>query len=348
MSPVVNGRGRVLVLDWGKGPILTHIASALGELGFEIVMQPRLGNNQEEILAVIEQHRPNLCVTRQRLYRNMEKVSHRLDEIECPRLIVDLGVWPHYGTYIADSRGENAASSVAGRLEWLERDREIRLRADCHAPDVAAMRATLREWAAVAEEGRGEFGLDLPESFSLLVLQREGDQVLVHDAPRQWRDPGEVARAAIKEAKHLGGFVVIKPHPQTALQMEIDPEGNHHRIVSGFKPGHSNDLQLAWLLARARNVITVNSTVHFQTLALEKPTTCLGSGWFTGNGVVLETDSLTEAYGNESVSPLAERYLRHLMSRQMAISRFAEPEALDRLMDWIQRCDTVGEAVARA
>ena len=84
--------------------------------------------------------------------------------------------------------------------------------------------------------------------------------------------------------------------------------------------------------------------MHFQTLALEKPTACLGSGWFTGNGVVLETDSLTDAFANEVVFPLAERYLRHLMSRQMAISRFAEPAALERLIDWIQRCDALSMA----
>ncbi len=51
-------------------------------------------------------------------------------------------------------------------------------------------------------------------------------------------------------------------------------------------------------MVHARNNIVVNSTGHFQTLALGLPTARLGRGWFTGNGVVLETENLADAFAN--------------------------------------------------
>ena len=92
-------RGPALVLHWGKGPILTHIESALCDLGYDTFALTRSTEDIPEIVRSIEQRRPGLCITRQRLYDNMSEVSQALAACGCRTLFVDLGVWPHYGSY---------------------------------------------------------------------------------------------------------------------------------------------------------------------------------------------------------------------------------------------------------
>jgi len=177
-------------------------------------------------------------------------------------------------------------------------------------------------------------GLDVSLPFTLLVLQREGDAVLTHDAPKQWRDPVAVVTAAVTAAERTGGFVVIKPHPQSNAAFPLPEIGTNHRLLLGGKSGPENDLALAWWMSRAQNVVTVNSTCHCQSLALGVPTACLGRGWFSENHVVLETDSMEEALLNRTRCD-GGPYLTHLLSRQLRRVEYADPVKLGELIDWV-------------
>ncbi len=331
--------GAALILDWGGGPILDHLAESLNALGYEVFRQTRFAQDIPEIVRKIERHQPVLCMARQRLYSNLEQVTRALASIACRTLFVDFGVWPHYRTYLMDETGENATSSMVGNLHALDADPGIRAQVDGHRNEVSRIKDTLLQRAGAASSRRKELGLESLDSYSLLILQREGDQVLTHDAPKRWRDPSALAKAAVAEATRANRFVVVKPHPLAGLDLGLPSEGPHHRIVSRFKDDSDNDLQLAWLMAHARNAIMVNSTCHFQTLALGIPTVCLGRGWFSGNGVLVEANDLTDALAVETAKP-SERYLCHMMSRQMPISQFAHPASLHRLMQWLWRCGT--------
>jgi len=157
------------------------------------------------------------------------------------------------------------------------------------------MRDTLLERSEAASASWEELDLAGLDSHSLLILQRPGDQTLLCDAPKAWRDPNELARAAIAEAERANRFVVIKPHPMSSDEIDLPARSPHHRVVTAFRCGADNDAQLAWLMAHADNAVMVNSTAHFQTLALGIPTACLGRGWFSENGVVRETADLRRA-----------------------------------------------------
>ncbi|NLT69215.1 MAG: hypothetical protein GXX91_00810 [Verrucomicrobiaceae bacterium] len=342
--PKRNPKGAALILDWGKGPILDNIAESLKALGHDVFRQGRSAQSIPEIVRRIERHQPVLCVARQRLYHDMEQVARSLASIDCRTLFVDFGVWPHYKTYLMDVTGENAASSMVGNLHALDADSEIRAQVDSYRDEVSRIRDTLLERANAASSRQATLGLESLGSYSLLILQREGDQVLVHDSPKCWRDPSALAKAAVAEAERTNRFVVVKPHPMTDPDLGLPSEGPHHRVVSGLKSGSDNDLQLAWLMAHARNAVMVNSTCHFQTLALGIPTACLGRGWFSDNDVVTETDDLAAALAVESVKP-GERYLCHMMSRQMPVPQFANPLSLRKLMQWLWRCSMASKHV---
>jgi hypothetical protein len=333
--------GKALVLDWGNGPILDHIAEALSKLGNTVIRHPRSGPKRADIIHLIERERPNLCVTRQRLYIQDAKVNEALVAVDCRTLFVDFGVWPHYQTSLMDCAGDNAASSITGNLARLDSDSAIRARADLYEPEVARMRDTLLKRAEEASSRPKEFGLEGLGEYSLLVLQRGGDQVLIHDGPKAWRNPKTLALSVIAEAERTNRFVVVKPHPMSAKDFDLAPESAHHRVVDGFRCGTQNDRQLAWLMVNANNAIMINSTAHFQTLALGVPTVCLGRGWFSDNGVVVEAGNLTDALSATTALPGAERYLCHMLSRQMPVAKFGDPTSLEDLMQWLLRCGSM-------
>jgi hypothetical protein len=335
---------KTLILDWGNGPVLDHIAAALSKLGHTVIRHPRSGPKRADIIHLIERERPNLCVTRQRLYIQDARVNEALVAVGCRTLFVDLGVWPHYQTYLMDCAGDNAASSIVGNLARLESDPAIRASADLYEPEVARMRDALLKRAEEASSRPKELGLEDLRDYSLLVLQRGGDQVLIHDGPKAWRNPKTLALSVIAEVERTNRFVVVKPHPMSADDFDIAPEGPHHRVVDGFRCGALNDRQLAWLMVNANNAIMINSTAHFQTLALGVPTVCLGRGWFSDNGVVVEAGNLKDALSATTALPGAERYLCHMLSRQMPVAKFGDPTSLEDLMQWVLRFGSVGES----
>jgi len=338
---ITKPAGKALILDWGRGPILDHFAAALTKLGHTVIRHPRSEANTTDIIHQIERERPSLCVARQRLYTQDARVKEALAAVACRTLFVDFGVWPHYKTYLMDCAGDNAASTMAGRLASLDSDSVIRARADLHVPEVRRMRDTLCKRAEEASLKPNDFGLEGLEDYSMVVLQRGGDQVLIHDGPKAWRAPKTLALALIAEAERTNRFVVVKPHPMSAKDFDIPPEGPHHRVVDGFRCGTQNDRQLAWLMVNANNAIMINSTAHFQTLALGVPTVCLGRGWFSGNGVLVEAENPTDVLSISTALP-GERYLCHMLSRQMPITKFADPASLEDMMQWVVRCGSIG------
>lgn len=326
--------GLALILDWGQNPVLRYIGNVLEALGWETRRLQRGFDHIPSIVAEIETHRPALLINQQRLYPELAPILAAAGRCGTQQLVLDLGVWPHYETFLLDSRGDNASSAVLGGIRRLEEVMGGSPRLLHASAELAAMRRVLRERAETASRVRRRLGLDVSNDFSLLILQREGDAVLFHDAGEQWQDPAEVAAAAVAAAEATGRFVVIKPHPQSERSYPFAEIGTNHRLLRSGMPGADNDLALAWWMSRARNVITVNSTCHFQSLALGVPTSCLGRGWFTGNEVVLEADSMEEALRNRTRRD-ANTYLRHLLARQLRLDEFADPMEFSALMEWV-------------
>jgi len=269
----------------------------------------------------------------------MNEVEKALRRHRSKLLVVDFGVWPHYQSLIMDTGGGNAGSSLVGTIGDLKNNEAISREVLKFLPSLKAMREELRENAQIVESQRDAFGVDGLGEFSLLTLQRKGDQTLLLDCPPQWREPEALARAAIKEAERARRFLVIKLHPMQEGHTKLELKGPYHRVVTTGKYDEFNSRQLAWLLANARNVIMANSSTHYQSLALGRPTVCLGRGNFTGNGVVEEVNSIEEIF-DHTYPRESDEYLCHVLSRQRLVDEFQSPEELGRLVSWVLQCDS--------
>ncbi len=93
-----------LMLDWGKGRVLDHIAASLSKLGYRVLRQDRATPDTSEIIRLIEQVRPDLTITRQRFYRGMDRVTNAIQENGGQALFIDLGVWPEWHGFKQVSR----------------------------------------------------------------------------------------------------------------------------------------------------------------------------------------------------------------------------------------------------
>ena len=104
-------------------------------------------------------------------------------------------------------------------------------------------------------------------------------------------------------------------------------------------------------MVHARNNIVVNSTCHFQTLALGIPPPVSGAAGLPATAwcwrpKIWQTPSPIKTARD------GERYLHlcHLMSRRMAVPDFANPSKLESLMEWLTTCDdvlTAGDSAMR-
>jgi len=321
---------RLLALPWGKPQWVDAVARALRKAGYHTDSYPRgQAPMREQATGYIRQHRPRFLWTWQRPFGGpIKAVLQVAREHGVTPVYGDFGLWPHYATAIFDPAGENAASSLVGALDALEADPVERAAADGAASQLADMRAAIWGRAGEAETRLDELGLaDLPPTFALLTLQRN-DKVLDLDADAAYRAHAKVAQMVAQAFARAGAFVVIKPHPQ-GRELDMPARSDHHLVTAHFKAGKENDLQLAYLLTRCTHLVTVNSTTWSLAGAVGKPTTALGRGWYSGNGVVHEAaDPDGCVQPPEFDAPRMERFLLHMLSRQLHKDLLSDPEAI--------------------
>jgi hypothetical protein len=333
---------KAIILWWGFKGAVNGLEESLPQLGFEVYkIQRGVGTWKDDCIALIEKEQPDLLVTWQRFYANTwaAEVKESCDEHDVATIVLDFGLWPHYSSAWMDPDGENAAASIAGSLQELQDSPRHRKAAENAKPGLSHIRTTLQERALEAEDKAEELGIEgIPPGFIFLALQRTGDQVLRWDAPGNRQDPQDVLEAVLEEAAKLDLYVVAKCHPLDD-QVEFGPSelsGANHRILHNLRwerldkrppTGNDNDLLFAWLLVNCGHYISVNSTSTYQAMALGKPISCLGRGWFTGNGVVSECRTIAKAVRTPTLSaPRQQAFLSHLYAMQLTVEEYHDPE----------------------
>ena len=288
-----------LILACSLRGTLEPFRAGLAALGYEVTVIQRHGNPswRTEALAFIAARPPAVVITWQRLYAS-RAVLDALRTAGSMILFLDFGPahTDHYGTVIADPAGENAASSVPGALDEALRLDSESARINAHLPGVSGMAAQLRALAAQADaDPRMAFLRALPAGFNLFCGQRDRDAVLRFDAQPARRTMAGVAKKLIAEAERQNKFIVLKLHPQ-GKALNLPESGPHHRIVPQLWFGADNSKVLAWLLVHCGVLTVINSTVAYQGMALGKPVSTLGRGWFSANRVANECVTIDRAF----------------------------------------------------
>lgn len=337
-----DGKLLALLIPWKETlkRASINIAEVLPQIGFETHTIMRAQDDwKDAAVAFIEKRRPDLVVYWQRFYAGWgTELNTLLDEYAIPRLVMDFGVWPHYDTAIFDTMGENAASSVVGRLDALDATTRHRAAADAQMPLLEDMRATILRRAKEAEPKLADLGLGwLPEKFIFLCMQNSVDQVVLNDAPQSRRNSTGFVSDVCREARRQGKFVVIKTHPNDKT-LDVPTVAAKFTDVARFLPqskwGADNERIMDWLLVNCGYMATINSTVHMRALAVGTPVVAMGSGWFTGNNVVSQFSTIRGLInGPEELNEKrVERYLLHMLSRQLRNEDCKNPDKVKELL----------------
>lgn len=329
-----------LVLPMGCADGIGALEKSLVALGFDVSLIARKGKTwQQEAVRHIRDHKPRLCVTCQKFYPGHGRVVQDACRYVGTRtLFIDYGLWPHYGSVFFDGEGTNATSSIAGHL-----DREVRrvpIPAFVKASQkVDAMIQELQQRAEAADAEKERLGLEgLPESFTFLALQRSGEMNLRCDAHKSRQDMNRVLWDTVDAAKRAKQFVVAKTHP---VDKKVDLtgkalEGKHYRIVGKQEHIADNDHVFFWLLKHCGHLITVNSSTAHLAMALGKPVSCMGRGWFSGNRVVAEVYKVRDALKTPKVDKARVRtFLNLLASRQLTMDECGQPQAVQALLEML-------------
>jgi len=335
--------GRALVVTWGKKSAMPALAASLHVLGYDVeTIERGEGDWKDAVIDSIRNDPPDIFLCWQRLYDHgwSKEVKGVLDEYMIPQLYVDFGIWPHYRSVIFDPMGENATSQVAGALRGLDASEPYRSAANNGSAEILrAMRLGLAAHAARAENQLANLGLDgLPKHFSLAILQRTGDQVLRFDAVKKRREPLRLLNDLIAEAKKQRQYIVIKAHPfDKKMDLSgVKMSGRYWRVLTKETTG-DNDAAMAWLVREADYAIMVNSTSHLTCLAMGTPVVTLGKGWFTGNEVTSEFKTIRGAVAGpkDHDEQLRERYLLHMLSRQLPLPACKEAPRIASTIDML-------------
>lgn len=176
------------------------------------------------------------------------------------------------------------------------------------------------ERAAMREHLVREFGWDASATFDpggpiLIALQTP------QDAPLQYycqRPAGLDGRQYVIDAaaEHLpdGVEVIVRPHPRD----ETPDDG--FRVPAGWRIERGGDVYRR--LRECRAIVTANSTLAFEAMALGMPVACLGRHVYSGSGAVLECDGRPERLAEllawrpdpAAVEGLMAAVMRHMLS----------------------------------
>jgi hypothetical protein len=222
-----------------------------------------------------------------------------------------------HGVYM-DGGGYFAHSSIVAGREW---ERE----------------PTATELAALAAHVVTEFGGSGhdPAGPVMVALQTPNDAPIQHYLTRPaWDGLGYVIDAA---AQYLpaGVPVILRPHPRH----EFDPRA--YRIPDTWTLERGGNVYERMRTCRA--VVTANSTLGIEALAMGLPVACLGRHAYSGSGAVMECDGtparLATLLSWEPDPRRAQALLCAVMRRQIAYrATAAEIEALPAFQAWTARC----------
>jgi capsular polysaccharide export protein len=180
-------------------------------------------------------------------------------------------------TYQVDPQGTNGASTIVGLTPE-------RITAYPKADDTLYAQQTFTPRTVNVPDCRTPLpgDLALPRRYVLLPMQTHGDTQLTHFCAERWRSMPCLLRDVVA-ALPPGVRLVVKEHP---WEMQRD----HYEAMRAEFP------QVTWcrtrdmdsLLAGARLVVTVNSTVGVQAMLRRLPVVTLGLAFYSKSGLVAD------------------------------------------------------------
>lgn len=345
------GRGpwRAIVLNWPGKDMPVQTAKSMRALGWDVLELRRGGDAdwKDNCIDAIKRLRPQLLITVQRFYEGQfaGEIGEACKRYNVAMLVMDFGVaagQAHYGVSIFDPAGDNHTSSLAYRFDEIESDPAEAEWIDWALPQVDALAVTIRERAAACGADLLEkYGLDKLGEFAFIILQKAGDAVLRYDS--EYRAPRAFAVDAAKRCKALGVRPVVKPHPFDHWKDDPIPGA----VVLPKMGGEENHQVLSWLLVNASHVVAVNSTAIYQAMAVGTPVTCLGKGWFSGNGIAheqcdtpLRKFTLPDTHDSER----CKRFVALMMSRQLTDAQCKQPGQVEAMLRRFERLQEQGRS----
>ena len=230
-----------------------------------------------------------------------------------PRVFTEAGFLP--GTMQVDARGLNAANSVP-------RDPAFYLHAGADfaaagLPDAIGRRAPKRGRAAP---------VSLPARYVFVPFQVPSDmQVRLHSP---WiRSMEQFLEVLVDMARRCPDKTfVIKEHP--SFRRAVDRGGR-----TGDRVIFANDNDTADLIAGAEAVVTLNSTVGFEALVMDRPVIVLGAAHYAVADLVLRAGdaaalqaALTQVPGWRPDPRLRRQFLGYVRNRYLVPGTFDRPD----------------------
>ncbi len=347
-----TGKWRVILLNWRGKRMVDALGDTLESLGWDVTRLRRGGDAEwkDECIDAIKRLRPQLLITQQRFYEQDATgkcqfaglVGRACKEYNVATLIVDFGIaagQEHYGVSIFDPKGDNYESSITGQLDEL-----LTIPSEADAIEAAMskvddLRETLETRAKTCDAGLlQKYGLDdVPEKFAFLILQKSNDSVIKFDGCGK-QDPKPLTDVVLARCREYGLYCVAKPHPFEFPGMCPAAGKVTGGQILPRMSGPDNHLVSAWLLKNAAVIITINSTMQYQAMALGTPIVTMGQGWFSDNGVTHEQSHVPASkFTLPKKAPDQDRrrqFLALMMSRQLTA---AECEQDDRVEAIVRR-----------
>ena len=236
----------------------------------------------------------------------------RLCSAGVPLLFSEHGWFPQKDTFYFDPLGVNYASTIT---KWLPANNWQHVR---QGRVFAEKYRLLKECPEIVDDG-----------YVLLILQVECDSqiVLYSDFERM-----EELVDLVIGATHLP--VVVKPHPKERPRFD----------TTAFPRATFVDMRapLYPLIAKAKAVVTINSTVGVEAFCWNKPVVTLGKAFYGGRGLTHAigrhdrvADALAAIQWEEPFNQRErEEFLGYLSSRQWSLQDLQKPLAVRALVDF--------------
>lgn len=286
----------------GTSPYLETLTAALGEyvdlqqmvnLHLQLFKPPEGIEHSRQVavpwlmsvLQLLVESRPDVVV----LYNGYQPHAYALRSIcqkaRIPVLVMEKGLLAN--SMQLDSRGINAESTLAQETVPSAHDPE---RVAC---DLTALRKELfgggvTGWQQSAnrigaDALRKRLGLTEKNRLLLYIGQVRSDSNLLFFSPH-FRGNDDALRFLADHLQDRSWFILGKRHP-----FGEDDDAAIRRMLNG-RGAWMDDIHLHDALELADAVVSINSSVVFESLLLKKPTILLGRGLFSGKGIALEYD----------------------------------------------------------
>lgn len=322
-----------LIADWdgNKGHVYDGVIQGLSALGHSHQSISRSDMDQRpRLLEAIRGGEFDALLTWQRFYGMQDDLLAAVKESGIKTVFMDYGFRPHYDSVVFDSVGENAASSWPDF--WSDGGPADLRQEDLDTADELIQSVASRLRKAKCPPTDGIDRLRFP--FVFVPLQRPEDAVVKYDS--SVNDFGAMFRRVLMLARG-NQFVVCKTHPlDQNLELGVPERVDGNHLVLRSNSGRMNELICDYLLTNASLVVGVNSNMLFRATLYGTPVIALGSGWYSGSGVVHEVAGL-EQLNSLLVPPpdidLQVRYIATCLSRQLHFEELSDPARLSRVLE---------------